>query len=82
LLRIGALSLVLPAVAWAQHRKPPPPTTAEREPAWEPTEGGRVMRVPERGTPFGDYTRLPVQTIRNGQPTNRIGAGTLRPGED
>jgi hypothetical protein len=76
------LSLALSPVAWAEHHKPPPTETVEREPPWEPTEGGYVAQVRQRGTPFGDFTRLPIKTIRNGQPTNRIGAGTLRPGQD
>ena len=80
---IGAITLALSPVAWAEHRKPQPTETVDREPPWEPTEGGAVYPlVKQRGTPFGDFTRLPIKSIRNGQPTNRIGAGTLRPGQD
>src|SRR3954471_19353933 len=93
-----AMAVALPGVAWAQSQPNEPDPAASRSSGGNSSGGtiggsgsgnksdtfdiGRAGGHEKERTGFGDYTKLPVQSEDNGQPTKRINGGTLRPGED
>jgi hypothetical protein len=94
---VGVFCLALPTLAMAQEGQswPRPPASAHpaaakkgyapfRQPGGLSTlvaGGADGQRTTLRYEEWGDYVDLPIDSIHNGQPTNRLNGGSLRKGE-